>query len=378
MKICYFGTYEENYPRNQILIRSLKKMGHAVQECHISLWGKTPDKSKQLSTLLVKCKLAVRLASIYPRLFLKYPLRERPDLFFVGYIGHLDVLFLTLFNKIFGRKTRIVFDAFLSLYDTVVGDRGMVKEGTVLARLLFWIDKTACQWADAVLLDTDAHRDFFAKMFHLPREKMFRVLASADPDLFIPRERKNENEPFRVLFIGKYTPLQGIEHIVEAAAILNKEKEIRFTFIGKGQVYDRIRRTVAGKKLENIEFIEWVKYECLPKYIAQADVCLGIFADSEKACRVIPNKVFQSLAMAKPVITGRTAACAEALEDGKDAILCNPADPVDLAGKILNLKQNQRLGEQVSSHLEKIFDQQFGETAVKLSLGQMFEALNLT
>ncbi len=368
MTIVYFGTYEENYSRNQIMIKALKKLGHTVKECHVSLWGQQIDKTKTFAGISNKIRFLFRLLFIYPRLFIKYLFIGSHDILFVGYFGHLDMIFVKLFKTILFRKKKIVFDAFLSLYDSMVIDRKMVKESSFLARFVYWLDKTACSFANLIILDTNAHIDFFHNTFSVPNEKMVRVFASADTDIFYPRKIKRNDDNYHVLFMGKYTPLHGIEHIVEAADILKNDKNIKFTFIGKGQLYIKIRKMVEEKQLDNIHFIEWVNYEKLPEYIAEADVCLGIFSDSKKADRVIPNKVFQSLAMGKPVITGRTTGSNECLLHLINAFLCNVADAHDLANAITTLKEDRQLRDRIAQKARETFETRLGERAVKTSI----------
>jgi len=368
MNICYFGTYEEGYSRNEIMIKSLEALGHTVQECHVSFWRGMTDKTGTMSGKINRARILFRILFIYPRLFVKYIFTRQHDLVFVGYFGHLDMIFLRLFNLILFRQKKIVFDVFLSLYDSMIVDRKMDSGNSMLARLAKWLDKTACRLADVVILDTYRHIEFFHKVFDVPREKMFRVYASADEDVFYPRDAKKENTSFRVLFYGKYIPLHGIEHIVDAAELLATDPEIRFTLIGRGQLYPEIRRIVADRRLPNIDFIEWVNYENLPNHIASADVCLGIFSSSEKAARVIPNKVFQAMAMGKAVITGRTPGSEEGLVDRENVLLCNVADAEDLASTIRMLQHDVALKKKIELNARQTFNSIFGNEAVKSSL----------
>ncbi len=69
---------------------------------------------------------------------------------------------------------------------------------------------------------------------------------------------------------------------------------------------------------KNIDFIpHWVPYEELPDYVSKADVCLGIFGDTEKAQRVIPTKAIDALALQKPLVTGDSQAARELLINRK-------------------------------------------------------------
>ena len=58
-----------------------------------------------------------------------------------------------------------------------------------------------------------------------------------------------------------------------------------------------------GKGLSNLRFENKIDYSHLPSRIAKSDILLGIFADSHKASRVIPNKFYQSIACSRPIIT---------------------------------------------------------------------------
>ena len=376
LTILYFGTYEETYSRNRIMIKSLKKMGYNLKECHVSLWGNKIDKTKSFSGIFGKLFLMLRLLSIYPRLFLKYLFVGRYDVMFVGYFGHLDMFFAKLFSILTFRRKKIIFDAFISLYDTMVSDRKMLKETSFFSKIVFWLDKLSCWLADTVILDTNAHIDFFHKTFNIPEKKMVRIFASADTDVFYPRQVKEDDNVFNVLFMGKYTPLHGIEHIVEAAETLRENKDIRFTFIGKGQLYPEIRQMVKGKQLDNIEFIEWVEYEKLPDYIAKADICLGIFSLSEKASRVIPNKVFQSLAMKKAVITENSKASCELLANEENALLSNPGSGREIAEAILKLKANPSLRCKIEEHGYRRFNERCSLRAVEANLANLLDSAN--
>ena len=68
-------------------------------------------------------------------------------------------------------------------------------------------------------------------------------------------------------------------------------------------------------------------YQELLQRIHAADVCLGIFGATEKAARVIPNKVFQIIASGRPLITADTPAARELLEPGPAIQLVPAADP---------------------------------------------------
>ena len=216
------------------------------------------------------------------------------------------------------------------------------------------MDKWSCRLADLVLLDTNTHIDFFVREFGLSKEKFKRIFVGTDSDIFYPRDGKKSNDKFLVHFHGHYIPLQGVKYIIEAAKILEKEN-ILFNLIGRGQTFEEDKKLAEKLGLKNINFIDSVSYEKLPDYIAQADICLGIFGDSPKIDLVIPNKIFEALAVGKPVITSDTNAIRELLTDREDVILCKVADTEDLAGKIIELRDNLELRLKIGKNGRSVF-----------------------
>jgi glycosyltransferase involved in cell wall biosynthesis len=137
-----------------------------------------------------------------------------------------------------------------------------------------------------------------------------------------------------VLFYGQFIPLHGIGTIIKAAQLLEHEY-IQWMIIGKGQEESRVRELVALHPLEHLNWIPWVPYRELADWIDHADVCLGIFGDSNKASRVIPNKVFQIIAMGKPLITRDSPAIRELLSPRMPGIyLIPPANAEALVAAI--------------------------------------------
>ena len=81
------------------------------------------------------------------------------------------------------------------------------------------------------------------------------------------------------------------------------------------------RRRAARDRPPGFEHVPWVEYERLGEELAAAGICLGVFGRSEKAARVVPNKVYHAMCVGRPVITADTPAAREVLEDERTALL---------------------------------------------------------
>ncbi len=330
MKICYFGFYNPQYIRDRVILEGLRRNGIEIIECR--------EEAPGFRGLL--------------NLFLKYRKLSSYDLMIVG---SSDRSRSALILAKFLTKKKILWDAFYSLYDTMVNDRKLARPFGLKALYYWTLDWLGCLLADKILLDTNEHIKYFSQTFRTNEEKFIRIFVGADDRLFFPRNEKRNDKDFLVHFHGKYIPLQGIQHILKAAKILEKEKDIRFRLVGKGQTYDSMRRLGRELGLTNVEFVDRVPYEKIPDLIAEADVSLGIFGDTEKAARVIPNKIYEAMAMGKPIITADTPGIRELFTDRKNVLLCKVADPEDLAGKILELKNDKELRIMIGEEVFKLF-----------------------
>ncbi len=334
MRVCFFGGYNPGYIRNVIIKEGLIKNGVEVVECR--------TKSK--------FKFWLRYPILFFRQLRFFPVKY--DFIFVPAFRHKDVPLAKLIGLLTNKP--VVFDPFVSRYETKVVDQKKVTPYSLQAKHNFRIDKWSFRLADIILTDTLAHADYYAREFGIKKGKFERVPVGVPDRIFSPsrmeKEEKNRRKSyFLVQFYGSFLPLQGIEHIVQAARIVEKrDTSVRFELIGSGQTFPMIRRLVEELGLRNMILRDWIPFKELLEAVSYADVCLGIFGDTEKAFRIVPNKVFQCLSLEKPVITGRTPAITEYFVDKEDIFLCEAANAESLAEAIMLLKNNERLREKIA------------------------------
>ena len=328
IRATYFGTYERDYPRNAQVISSLRKAGVEVREHHVPVW------ENQRHKFGIGLGSAIRLAGAEARL-LRKPAADF-DVLMVGYPGHFD---MARARRVAGKRP-VVFNPLLSLYDSMVLDRGRFGTGSPAAQALKAIDRRSMRRADLVIADTEAHADFFSKLAGIPRSKIEVCFLGAEEPPFGPGWRRTD--AFHCLFYGKMIPLHGLDTILAAARIA---ADIPFRIAGAGQ----LERTLEGDLPPNVEWLGWVAHGSLPGELHAAGCALGIFGVTPKAARVIPNKAFEALACGTPLITADTPASRELLEDGFDALLVPPGDPEALANAIRRLRDDGKLASRIGA-----------------------------
>src|SRR3989344_8962165 len=109
-KICYFGSFLADYSRNKILIQGLKENNCEIIFCQDSSYG--------VSHYLKLVKYFIKI-------------HKKCDVILVGTIGLYDIPLAWILGKVFGKK--VIFDAFISFYDTYVFDRKVIKKNSFKA-----------------------------------------------------------------------------------------------------------------------------------------------------------------------------------------------------------------------------------------------------
>jgi len=319
---------------NRVLLAGLEAAGATVIPCHVRVWADAADKMAGLGAAGGAGR-ALRMAAAWARLSMQFAALPDYDVLVVGYVGHADVLLAKALSAF--RRRPVVLNGLISLYDTVVTDRGLVPPGGVRAGLLRWLDRTAFRRADRVLMDTDAHGRHVAETYGVPPERFWRVWVGADPTGLPERPPPEPADgPVSVLYFGTYIALHGVDTILEAARRLKDRRDIRFTLLGRGQGLEAAR--ARGADLPHVAFDpRWVGRNELLEAVAASHVCLGVFGTGGKAARVIPCKVYDALAMGRPVVTADTPAARELLTDGADALLVPPGDAEALAAALATL-----------------------------------------
>jgi len=200
----------------------------------------------------------------------------------------------------------------------------------------------ACRAAKSIIVDTAAHARYLEDFFHLSVQSVKIVQVGTETKFFLSEPlfnvNKNSTGPFKVLFHGQFIPLHGIDTIIRASSILeNYCCPVQWLLIGQGQEEKRIESLIQTMKPKMLQWLKWVPYEEVPRWIKKADVCLGIFGMTDKAKRVIPSKVFEILAVRRPLITADTPAIRELLRPEPWVKLIPPGDPESLAQAVLDI-----------------------------------------
>lgn len=271
--LLWWGRSDPDYSRNKIILSLFEQLGWQIRFFHP-----------------VSSGLGLAQAFL-SRL-------QIPDLIWVPCFRQRDMRAALYWGRRWGRP--LVFDPLISAYQKEVYEKQRWgPEEKAAIRLRRW-EGELFRRADLVIADTHLHAEFYRRALKVDARKISVIHVGADERMFKPTPLDIGKMPIEVLFYGSFLSLHGPEVIIEAAAIMDRQ-EIRWTLLGDGDIKSQLQEK-AGR-LKHVRFEPWIEYERLPQRISRAHIVLGIFGTTPKAAMVIPNKVFQAMALGRPLIT---------------------------------------------------------------------------
>jgi len=364
MDVIFFGGYDPAYPRNAVLRRGLELNGVRVSECRV-LPGR-------------------RFWLRYPALLRRWIGRPKAQpsslaFLFVPEFAQKDVPLARLLARL--TSCRVVFDPLASRYETKILDWRRKPKGSPSAWWNRAIDRWAFRFSDFLVADTQVHKDYYRREFGIDPLKIAVLPVGFDDRVFsmalrnVRPANQTAGGSFTVLFFGSFLPLHGVDDVIEAARLVFElDRSVSFRFIGSGQTLGFARTRAAEYKLTNVDFEGWLSQTELAETVARtADICLGLFGRTEKAERVVPHKVFQAMALGKPVITARTPAIEEFFTDRENILLCRKEDPRSLVEAILELKRDPALRERIAQKGHEMVWQKYHPAALGAVLRDILE-----
>lgn len=359
LRVCYFGTYRDEYSRNRILMEGLRRNGVQVIECHERLWDGIEDRVQTVQGGWKSLRFWRRIATAYARLLRRYwQLGGAYDVLVVGYPGQLDVFLARLLSWL--HRKPLVWDIFMSIY-LIALERGLDKRSRLGVALLRWLEWLACRLPDQLIIDTAAYAAWFEETHGVSASRFGLVPTGADDRLFYPVPPSAEkSDRFTLLYYGTFIPNHGVSTIVEAAALLAGESSIHFRLVGDGPDRAMAEQFVRERRLTNVTFVGWLEAAELRQEIANADVCLGVFGDTPQSLMTVQNKIYECLAMGKPVVTGEGPAISENFQHKKHLYLVERRNPTALTESIRDLRVDSTLCQKMAEKGNALFRQQYG------------------
>ncbi len=331
LRVCYFGTYRANYSRNEVMIAALRASDVQVIECNEPLWGSVEDRVRMVKGGWAAPRFLLRVLQAYWHLIVRFFKLPDFDMMVVGYPGQFDVFLAR--SLCWLRKKPLVWDILMSIY-LIALERGLDKDNPITVGFLRITEWFALRLPDLLIQDTAVYVAWLEQTYKIPKDRFCLVPIGADNRIFSQQAVLAENNLLKVLYYGSYIPNHHVQTIIDAAKILRDKDNLIFELIGDGPDRPIAQDLVDRYQLNNVSFIDWLPRNGLAVHIAHAGICLGAFGVTPQSLMTVHNKIYECTAMAKPVITGDSAAVRQAFLPGEEIWVTPRQNPEALAEAI--------------------------------------------
>jgi colanic acid biosynthesis glycosyl transferase WcaI len=226
------------------------------------------------------------------------------------------------------------------LYPDIAIALGAIKNRRIVAVLLALERFVYARARTVTAIGAGMRRRILAKA--VPPEKVRLIPNFVDVDYMLPLPKDNAfsrehglAQAFVVTYAGNMGPAQGLDTILEAAALLAGEPGLRFLLVGEGSQHARLRATAQERNLANVLVLGHQPYDLVPQIYAASDLCVVPLA-GQAGADAIPSKVYRIMACERPVL-----ACADADSDlgelvrrAGGGLVVPPGSAASLAGAV--------------------------------------------
>lgn len=353
-----YGNYGPDYPRNRVIESVLRSLG-----CEVSRF---------LPALSATADIEYALRNALQR-------GPRPDLIWVPCFRQRDLAAAARYAR--RHRIPLVFDPLISAYDKQVNEKHKFAADSAKARKLLAWESRLFTLPDWLIADTEGHADYFHATHGVPRARIRVIPVGAEEALFTPQpwSQKPSGAPLELVFFGTFIGLQGVD--VLARAILRYDgPPTHWRLIGEGPMKADCERLLAplvgAPGPSRVSFEGWGPLPELPARLASADAILGIFGTSDKALRVIPNKVYQGLAVGRAVLTAATPAFVPELRAGEEQGLfwARPGDPASVCDAVVRLHRRRDELPSLGKAARASYESHYSNRAIAQVLREILQA----
>ncbi len=361
LTICFFGTYDNTYTSNKMVLQGLKDNGVKVVEVNSHTKVTRLDKKAEMNWLNLLARVFSKV-KIIQEIIKYWSAIKQSDAIYVGYPGHVDVFPAFVIAKILSKK--LIFNPLLIIYIGFAEEQGILNKQSLMGWVIKQSESLVYKMCDLVFADTPFQEQFLRKDFGVPSHKLKVLPIGADDRFYSYTPYTNKSKKINCCYYGLYSPVHGVEHIIEAAKILKSNKNITFSMIGNGNTFEVNYQKAKRLGLSNITFYHDTPESEHPKIMAKSDLFFGFLANTPTVDRVIPNKVYQGMAQGKLVVTADAPVTRSVFKNDENMVLVKPADPNALAQAIADLSENPQKRVKMINQSYQLFKSKFTPKAV--------------
>jgi len=169
------------------------------------------------------------------------------------------------------------------------------------------------------------------------------------------------DDAFVAMYVGAHGTYSSLETVLDAAERLRDDRDTRLVLVGGGDRKPALLEEARSRGLANVAFVDSVPKREVPSWLARADACLLPYQDNPLFAGALPNKAFDYLGAARPIIASAPAGeLTRMVERAGCGVAVPPEDGPALAGAIRALAADpegaRRMGERGREYALEHYD----------------------
>jgi glycosyltransferase involved in cell wall biosynthesis len=308
--------------------------------------------------------LSYMLSSVLAGLWVESPdiiLATSPQ-FFCGWAG---VILSRLQRRPFVLEIR---DIWPESIETV----GAIRFRPIL-RFLQFLERVMYRAADHIVAVGEGYRRKILEKVNIP-ERISVVMNGVDLERFCPqpvdselRRRWNGEGKFVCAYVGTIGMAHGLDVVLEAAEKLRDSgrDDVVFWLVGEGARKEELEHEARRRGLDGrVIFTGRLPKEEMPRVIASADACLVHLRKTELFETVIPSKIFEMMAMGKPIIMGVRGEALRIVEEAGAGVAMEPESAESLLACIEKLRAGNFFPADYPQRVREYLQQNYSRDAL--------------
>ena len=278
-------------------------------------------------------------------------------------------LFLGISAKIlaFKTKAKLVFNV-SDLWPESAEKLGLVTNKFIL-KLATILEEWLYKTSDLITGQTQGIVENISSRF--PLKKVYWLpngvdLSFYNPDLVKSTWREDNdfsNGDILLLYAGIIGHAQGLEVILKAANLLKNYPSLKFLLLGSGPEKNNLIKLANDLALSNVFFFDGVGKDKMPQIIKSIDIALVLLKKLPLFEGAIPSKIFENLAMKKPILLGVEGEAFDLfIKEGQAGLSFEPENFIDLKDKCVQIANNPKIlnlyAENARSYVSKKFNRE--------------------
>ncbi len=239
-----------------------------------------------------------------------------------------------------------------------------VLRNRALIRLAEWLEWSTYLRAGLIWAVSEPLRNLLISRGLSP-ERVFLLTNGVNTTTFRPlpqaqaRAELGWDDRFTLLYAGNHGMMYSLEIILEAAEQMQDDTGIHIVFAGNGVKKEELVAYARRRGLNNVTFLDPVPHEQVPKLLAAADACLISLGKIPTAETMLPVKMLEAMACARPIVLAGDGEARRLTEKAGAAICVEPENTSALVSAIRYLREHPDLAQSMGQHGRTLAEARF-------------------